>query len=823
MARRILFIVLGLILALVAIVAIAGFFFVRTPFPDTDGKVQVPDAAAIAQSLPEAGETLQFSTLQSPVTVYRDEYGVPQIYADNLHDLFFAQGYVQAQDRLFQMDFQRRVGTGTLSEVLGEATLETDRFLRTLGTNRAAAKDLEVMSQETLSDLQAYADGVNAYISANQDSLPLEFRILGYKPQPWEPLHSVAWGKMMAWNLGGNWETELMRARLLDTMGAEMTADLLPHYPLSGPFIIPPEVKSYAGLDAIDFDKVMAVKSLLKATDPDIGSNNWVVAGSHTTTGKPLVANDPHLGMQIPSIWYLVGLHGGGLDVVGASLAGAPGVVIGHNDRIAWGVTNVGPDVQDLFLEKVNPDNPNQAEFQGKWEDMQVVEERIAVKGRTEPVIETVRITRHGPIMNAVTSKIGEEAPLMAFRWTALDSGKLFESVLQIDKAQNWEEFRSALQDWSAPSQNFVYADVDGNIGYQMPGQIPIRAKGDGTVPVPGWTGEYEWTGTIPFDELPSVYNPEVGYVATANNQVVPDSYPYLISTEWAAPYRAARIVELIEGKDKLSPDDFAAIQGDIHPVPTDSFVPLLGAIDLSGASKEAQKAQEMMLAWDRKMDADAPEPLIYEMYVKKLAQETFGDELAASGDEALTEDYLSSHRNDYTQTLERLAGEPTSAWWDDVRTSPVEGANDIVTRAFAAAVSELQASYGQAPDQWQWGKPHFANFDHLVFAEVSPLDSIFNRSIPARGTNFTVNAASPAYDTLAMDAGASYRHIVDLSNLANSRFIHTTGQSGLAFNPHYDDLIPLWQNVEYLPMRFDRAEIEKSAKDVLVLEPKSQ
>ena len=597
--------------------------------------MQVPDAVAIAQGLPEAGETLQFSTLQSPVTVYRDEHGVPQIYADNLHDLFFAQGYVQAQDRLFQMDFQRRVGTGTLSEVLGEATLETDRFLRTLGTNRAAAKDLEVMSEETLSALQAYADGVNAFISSNQDSLPLEFRILGYKPQPWEPLHSVVWGKMMAWNLGGNWETELMRARLLDKMGAEKTADLLPHYPLSGPFIIPPEVKSYASLDAIDFDKVMAVKSLLKATDPDIGSNNWVVAGSRTTTGKPLLANDPHLGMQIPSIWYLVGLHGGGLDVVGASLAGVPGVVIGHNDRIAWGVTNVGPDVQDLFLEKVNPDNPNQVEFQGKWEDVQVVEERIAVKGQAEPVVETVRITRHGPIMNAVTSKIGEEAQPMAFRWTALDSGKLFESVLKIDQAQNWEEFRSALRDWSVPSQNFVYADVDGNIGYQMPGQIPIRAKGDGTVPVPGWTGEYEWTGYIPFDELPSVYNPEVGYVATANNQVVPNSYPYLISTDWAAPYRAERIIELIESKDKLSPDDFAAIQGDTHPIPTDSFVPLLGAIDLSGASKEAQKAQEMMLAWDRKMDADAPEPLIYEMYVKKLAQETFGDELAASGDEA--------------------------------------------------------------------------------------------------------------------------------------------------------------------------------------------
>jgi penicillin G amidase len=821
MARRILFIILGVILALVAIVAIAGFFFVRTPFPDTDGTVQVPDAAAIAQSLPGAGETLQFSTLQSPVTIYRDEYGVPQIYADNLHDLFFAQGYVQAQDRLFQMDFQRRVGTGTLSEVLGEATLETDRFLRTLGTGRAAAKDLEVMSQDTLSDLQAYADGVNAFISANQDNLPLEFRILGYKPQPWVPLHSVVWGKMMAWNLGDNWETELMRARLLDTMGEEKTADLLQRYPESGPFIIPSEVKSYASLKAIDFDKVMAVKRLLKATDPDLGSNNWVVAGSHTTTGKPLVANDPHLGMQIPSIWYLVGLHGGGLDVVGASLAGAPGVVIGHNDRIAWGVTNVGPDVQDLFLEKVNPDNPNQAEFEGKWEDMQVVEERIAVKGQAEPVVETVRITRHGPIMNAVTSKIGEEAQPMAFRWTALDGGKMFESILNIDQAQNWEEFRTALRDFVVPSQNFVYADVDGNIGYQMPGQIPIRAKGDGTVPVPGWTGEYEWTGTIPFDELPYVYNPEVGYVATANNQVVPDSYPYLISTDWAAPYRAERIIELIESKDKLSPDDFAAIQGDIRPVPTDSFVPVLGGIDLSAASKEVQTAQQMMIAWDRKMDADAPEPLIYEAYVRKLAQETFGDELIAAGGDELAQDFLSSYRNKYTLTLIDLLDDSTNTWWDDVRTTEVETENDIVTRAFAAAIAELQASYGQAPDRWQWGKPHFANFDHLVFGEVSPLDSIFNRSIPARGTNFTVNAASPAYDTLAMDAGASYRHIVDLSNLANSRFIHTTGQSGLAFNPHYDDLIPIWQNVEYLPMRFDRAEIEKSAKDVLVLEPK--
>jgi penicillin amidase len=534
----------------------------------------------------------------------------------------------------------------------------------------------------------------------------------------------------------------------------------------------------------------------------------------------PLVANDPHLGMQIPSIWYLMGLHGGGMDVVGASLAGVPGVVIGHNNRIAWGVTNVGPDVQDLFLEKINPDNPNQVEFQGQWEDMQVVEERIVVKGRAEPVVETVRISRHGPIMNAVIGSLDETAPSLAFRWTALDGGRLTQSILGIDQAQNWEDFRSALRDWSVPSQNFVYADVDGNIGYQMPGDVPIRAQGDGTVPVPGWTGEYEWTGFIPFDELPSVYNPEVGYIATANNQVVPDSYPYLISTEWAAPYRAARIVELIEGKDKLSADDFAAIQGDIHPIPTDSFVPLLAGIDLSGESKEVQEAQQLMAAWARTMDAGAPEPLIYESYVKQLARETFGDELAATGDEELAEDYLSGYRNDSTQALERMVGEPDDAWWDDVRTPQVEGAGDIVKRAFVAAIAELQASHGNAPARWQWGDVHFANFDHLIFAEVSPLNSIFNRSIPARGTNFTVNAASPAYDTLAMDAGASYRHIVDLGNLNDSRFIHTTGQSGQAFSAHYDDLIERWQSLQYLPMRFERSEIEAAAKDVLVLQP---
>jgi penicillin amidase len=801
MARKVLIIILA-IFGVLALVLAGAFLFVRS------------------SAATETAGALEVAGLQSAVTVQRDENGVPHIYAENAHDLFFAQGYVQAQDRLFQMDFQRRVGTGTLSEVLGEATLETDQFLRTLGTGRAAVEDLKVLDAETLAHLQAYTDGVNAFIAANPGNLPIEFRVLGYTPQPWEPLHSLVWGKMMAWSLGGNWEHELMNAQLIAALGEEKAAELMTRYPEEGPFIIPSEVKSFAGLEQFDMDRVSALKRLLKTADPGVGSNNWVVAGSRTTTGLPLLANDPHLGMQIPSVWYANGLHGGGFDVVGVVFPGVPGVVIGHNNRIAWGVTNLGPDVQDLFIEKINPDNPNQYEFQGQWLDMQVIEEQIAVKGRAEPVIQTVRITRHGPIMNQVSGAIDDDAPPLALQWTALQGTPLSQAILRYDQAQNWDEFRAALRDFAAPSQNFVYADVDGNIGYQAPGWIPIRANGDGTVPVPGWTGEYEWTGYIPFEELPFVYNPEVGYVATANNQVVPDSYPYLLSKDWAAPYRAQRIIELIESKPQLSPADFAAIQGDVHPIPTDLFTPLLGQLDLTGSSMAVQQALAAVLAWDRRMDAGKAEPLIYEMYQKLLIQETIGDEISAAGGEELSEDFLSGFRNNSTQTLERLAGEPDSPWWDDVRTPQVETQAEITARAFTLAVEQLEATQGNDPKRWRWGDVHWTNFDHLVFAAVSPLDSIFNRSIPAQGSGFTVNAAGADYEDFTMNSGASFRQIVDLSNLANSQFINTTGQSGDVFSPHYADMVEPWQRVDYIPLRFDRADIEAAAKETLLLLP---
>ena len=798
MARRIVLIVLG-VLAVLLIVAIgAGAFVALSPLPKTDGVITA------------AG-------LQAPVTIYRDEWGVPQIYADNSHDLFFAQGYVHAQDRLFQLDFQRRVGLGRLSEVLGEATLDTDRFLRTVGTNRAAQQDLEHMSADSLATLQAYSDGVNAGIAEMGGNLPLEFRILGYQPEPWQPLDSVAWGKVMAYNLASNWETELMRAQLIDLLGEDAAANLLPPYPEAGPYVIPPEVKSYSGLRGLNYDDATALRRLLKSNGGDIGSNNWVVAGSHTTTGMPLLANDPHLGLQMPSVFYEIGLHGGGLDVVGLGLPGTPGVLIGHNGQVAWGMTTIYSDQQDLFIEKANPDNPNQVEFRGQWEDVQVVEESIPVKGRAEPLVETVRITRHGPIINAVVGDLEGKAEPVALRWTALDEDHLFDSLLLANQAASVDEFRSALSQWDSGSQNFVIADTQGNIAMQGTGRTPIRAAGDGRTPAPGWTGDYEWTGYIPYDEMPFAVNPSTGYLASANNSVVPPDYPHLIGTDYAAPYRIERIVDLIESKAKLSPDDFAAMHADAHPIPSDSIVPLLDGATLDGT---AQTAQGMLLAWGRTMDADRAEPLIYEQFFQELARSTLGDELEAAGGQDLVDSYLSGFGNSYAQAMVALAGEPDNAWWDDVRTPAIETQADIVPAAFERAVATLQASYGDDPARWRYGDPHYANFDHLVFGGVAPLDSLFNKSTPARGDAFTIDAGKADYQTLQMNHGSSMREIIDLGDLLNSRIVNTTGQSGQLFSPHYGDMIDLWQSVGYHPLRFERTDIEQSAKDVLTLQP---
>jgi penicillin amidase len=534
------------------------------------------------------------------------------------------------------------------------------------------------------------------------------------------------------------------------------------------------------------------------------------VGGAKTTSGKPLLANDPHLGIQMPSIWYAMGLHcvpqneACPYNVVGYTFPGVPGIVIGHNDRIAWGVTNTGPDVQDFFIEEIRG---NQYQVKDKWEDVQIIEEMIRVKGGAAETIK-VQITRHGPIMTPVLSGVTKP---VALQWTALrERSRLFESVLRIDRAKNWSEFRDALKLWDAPAQNFVYADIDGNIGYQMPGNIPIRAKGDGIVPVPGSTGEYEWTSYIPFDELPFVYNPPTHFVSTANNAVVPPTYKHLITTDWSAPYRQQRIVDLLKTKDKLSVDDMKRIQGDVYSIPLVQMQKHIVALKPEGITQT--RALEFVKTWDGYLTTDSIGGFILETTYQRLTRNLFKDKL---GEDTLLRDYLNTASNQQRMLVLALLEQAQSDWWGST------GRDAMLQKSFEEAVDELKGKYGNTPAEWKWGKAHTATFAHPL-GSVQPLDRLFNAGpVATSGGVFTVFATAFRNSApFAVTNITSMRMIVDLSNWGNTIQIHTTGQSGQPLQKHYNDMVSLWRDVQYAPMYFDRAALDKAREGMLVLVP---
>lgn len=809
--RRILVGILVVLVLLVLVSAGAGYWFITKSFPQMNG-------------------TLQMAGLEGKVTVVRDGNGVPHIYGDNQDDLFMAQGYVHAQDRLWQMEMNRHVGHGQLAELFGDDLVDEDTFLRTIGLARSAKRDLALLDAVTLNHLQKYADGVNAFLHTHQDNLPIEFTLLGTTPRDWEPLDTLVWGKVMAYDLGGNYDRELERAAIRQELGDVAMQTLIPDYPAEGPFIIPHEVKTFGAnnkptskesgatnLGAIRFSKLIALNEMFGTLDAGIGSNNWVLDGSKTTTGKPLLANDPHLGIQMPSIWYTNALHCNTVsdacpfNVVGYSFAGVPGVIIGHNDFIAWGVTNVEPDVQDLFIEKVNPANPNQYEFKGKWEDMEIVNETIKVKGGDD-INLAVKITRHGPIMTDVLE--GATQPL-ALQWTATkEPSTLFAAVASIDAAKNWDEFRAALRNWDVPAQNFVYADQEGNIGYQTPGTMPIRAKGDGTLPVEGWTGENEWTGYVPFDEMPMVFNPANHYVVTANNQVVPYEYKYNLGKDWAAPYRAQRIEDLVRAKEKLSPEDMQAIQGDVFAIPAAKFGKALAA--LSGDTVDA-RAMDLVKAWDGRMDREQAAPSLVEATYWALVEELFGKRMSAE-----TFGMYRYDGNAHRRVIDALLDDPQNEWWDDPTTPAREMRDDRLKGAFKNGVDFLTKLYGGAPQDWKWGRLHTATFEH-PFGSIKPLNLVMNLGpIAANGSGVTVSSANsrPGTTSYKVNSLSSMRYIADLSGWDKMLWMNTTGQSGQPLNAHYGDLVYKWRDVLYERMPFSREAVDVAKQGVLTLTP---
>ncbi|WP_442593993.1 penicillin acylase family protein [Neobacillus sp. D3-1R] len=748
----------------------------------------------LGRSLPKTNGQLILPILSESVVVTRDSYGVPHIQAQNEKDLFVAQGYVEAQDRLFQMDLSRRQASGRLSEVIGKATIDRDKYFRTLGLRRAAEDSYNQYSTDGKNVLNWFADGVNLYMEEMKKSnkLPVEFTLLGYTPEPWSAVDSLTIGKYMAFDLGGHWEDQAFRQYLLQNFSKEKAYDLFPTYPKDAPYII--------GKDEIDFGKAFAGAVIPAEFN---GSNNWVVAGSKTKSGKPLLADDPHLSLGTPSIWYQMHLEAPTVNVSGVIFAGIPGIILGHNESIAWGVTNTGPDVQDLYIEKRNPANPNEFLFKDNWEKAKIIKEPIKVKGESA-IDYQVMITRHGPVISDFAGEVGKDK-VLSLKWTALEPSPELEAVLNMNKAKDWEGFETALQKFHTPTQNFVFASIDGTIAYKANGKIPIRKNGDGLLPVPGWTGEYEWEGYIPFNELPKVVNPPSGFISTANNKVINDQYPYHISHNWAQPYRQMRIQEFLNSKNDLTIEDMQALQMDQLNLQAREFVPIL-LQHLPDIRTEQQKEVVRVLNnWDYQDHVDQAAPLIFHFWMKNIKSNLFND--------AIPEEMMKlfgGQKQAVDELIRRAAANHEGPWIKEKG-----GLNQVVQTTFDKSIKDIETLFGEKVEDWSWGDYHQVQFFHPL-SSVRPLNYLFNfeKNIPVGGSSVTVQAASYRDDGV-VNHGGSWRFVIDMSNPTKGYHLVGPGQSGHVLSEWYHNQMDDWANGNY-----HQTNINEISGEKLILKP---
>ncbi|MBC7804338.1 MAG: penicillin acylase family protein [Candidatus Parcubacteria bacterium] len=785
----------GVLAMLVAAVFAAGFYiFLRQSLPQTKGEIRVAGLGASAEIL-------------------RDRYGIPHIFAASLEDASFALGFVHAQDRLWQMEMSRRIAAGRVSEIVGAGGLETDRFLRTLGVRRSAAANLKNLDEETRKLLEAYAAGVNAFISSDP-VLPPEFWLTGARPEPWQPIDSIAWIKMMAWDLGGNWRSELLRMRLAKSLPMARMHQLLPPYPGEQAPVIPDLKELYGTLER------EAVQLAQFAHDNEgVGSNNWVVSGARSESGKPLLANDPHLGLTAPPVWYFAQLSVPGMNVIGATLPGVPGVILGRNERIAWGFTNTGPDVQDLYIEKLDAAGGYLAPEGARA--FEVVEETIRIKG-AEPENLKVRISRHGPVISDVVRTAQELTPrghVIAFSWTALsEDDRTMQAALKMARSGDWPSFLSAARDFQSPQQNMVYADVEGNIGFVAAGRVPLRKAANdlkGLAPAPGWQSRFDWDGSIPFEQLPLSLNPASGAIVTANHRITPPGYAHLISSEWQPPYRADRIQALLDATPKHSARSFARIQADVLSPPMRELLPKFLAA--RPRSEAARKAIEQLGKWDGTMDAGRAEPLIAWAWWRELTRAIYADELG----DAFQQNWLA--RAVFLGNV--LSGDAEHArWCDNVRTPAVETCEELLALSLESALADLTSRYGADPSRWRWGAAHAARHEHRPLSRQPLLARLFDISVPSPGDAYTVNVGrhnlNDEAQPFANRHAASLRAIYDLADPEKSLYIHSGGQSGNVLSEHYRAFSAAWARNEYIPMRAQRKTLDAEPHRLLRLTP---
>ena len=733
------------------------------------------------QSLPVTDGAVKLQGLTSSVEVVRDVHGVAHLSGADVRDLARATGYVHAQDRYFQMELARRTGTGRLAEIFGAEAIAQDRLSRQLGLVQAAQSELDRVSAEGREILEAYADGVNAYRLQNLEQLPPELQLLDHVPEPWQAVDSLTIAKWFAYILSSNGTVELLRGQLIDAVGLQAA------YQLTG--LVPPSAEAAAETHSTGSSFRLASVLAQPASWHHGASNAWVVSGARSASQRPLLAADPHLSLPIPSVFYEIHLAGGGLDVAGASIPGLPLVIFGQNQRIAWGITALFADVQDVYLETVNPANPNQYAWDGQWVDLDVIVDSIPVKDGAA-VNEEVRVTRHGVVVGSAS-----DGRLLAQRWDAVWNGDHVTALLQLNRAASWQEFTEALRGWSSPALAFVYADVEGNIGFFPAGDVPVRVGFDGAVPVDGSSANYDWQGFIPHDLKPMIFNPESGVIVSANHQMLPSDAAYPLGVDTLAGFRARRISDLLLASRSLTLDEFARIQQDRYDMSTESVLRYI--VSLPQPTDEHDRVIEILRTWNGQMER-GPAPAIYQATFRELLSNTFADEL---GDDVFT-DYLEFLERGYPGGLHAIVDDATSPFWDDKRTPEIEDRTAIFQKSLEGALALLEARLGGEPASWDWGELHGVRFSHPLGGE-QPLSWLFSRGpIPFGGSAFTVaNAGVSLRQPFDTTVGSSFRFLADLSDLSRSRTGVPTGASGHPLSPHYFDQNAGWLSGESHPL----------------------
>jgi penicillin G amidase len=767
------------------------------------------------KGLPDYNQNISIPGLEKKVTIYRDKYAVPHIYAENKHDLYLATGYCMAQDRMWQMDLIRRVTMGRLSEIFGEKMLKADILFRTLDITKKSEMVLSKASDELLGYLEAYAEGVNYYIDEHQGNFPLEYNILGYTPEKWKPLHTLNLIGYMAWDLAGGWKTEIVINNLEKKLGTDLIKEITPGFDKNSP-TFPDFVKTEL-IDKLYKDFVLSTDTIdhlgvqvLKA------SNNWAVSGEKSSTGLPILANDMHLGLNSPGIWFQIHQNiKGKLNVTGVALPGAPFVICGHNDDIAWGMTNVAVDNLDFFVEKINPDNPDEYLYKGKWEKIRTKKEIIKIKDGTSKEVD-IRYTGNGPIVSELKEEITDM--VISARWQGFEYSNELLGVYQLNTAKDFEDFKIATSKFIAISQNMAYADKKGNIGLVCAAGIPIRPSNDGTKMQPGWTGEHEWKGIVPFDELPISYNPARGFVSSAN-YFTAKNFPYYISKwDFRGPYRLDRINEILHSKTKFSIEEIKEMQVDMKSTLPGLFINeiLSEAAKKPELTKLEKDALAILKTWDFTMASDSSAAAIFENFKLFFIENTFKDQM---GDD-LYQGYLKN--KDAAGFAVAQLWNKDSQWFDNINTDKKETFTDMVQESFSDCVAKLEKELGSSADAWEWGKMHTFNLKHPL-GSVKILDKIFKLNkgkYELGGSMHTI--PQYAYDSrqpFEIKNGPSQRHVYDLSSWDQSFSVIPTGNSGIPASKHYCDQTELYVNGEFHVDYVSKPKIMENAEYTMVIE----